>query len=116
VSDLRFSVEVMIWRFFAGLSGSASQFLQIVRSYRPVSVYCAVVPTRICLSSLSTNILQILRQRKVIFYLSLRRRNGNFVLTGVSCGWRPVSLLCSYATLFMLSIASFSAADQTCGE
>jgi hypothetical protein len=34
-----FSVEVVIWRFFAGLSGSASQFLQIVRSYRPVSVY-----------------------------------------------------------------------------
>jgi hypothetical protein len=29
---------VVIWRFFAGLSGSASQFLQIVRSYRPVSV------------------------------------------------------------------------------
>jgi hypothetical protein len=33
-----FSVEVVIWRFFAGLSGSASQFT-IVRSYRPVSVY-----------------------------------------------------------------------------
>jgi hypothetical protein len=40
--------------------------------------HCAVVPTRICLSSLSTNILQILRQRKVIFYLSLRRRKKNF--------------------------------------
>jgi hypothetical protein len=67
VSDLRF--------FCRG--GDLAIFCRIVWFGLAIFTNCAVVPTRICLS-LSTNILQILRQRKVIFYISLRRRKRNF--------------------------------------
>jgi hypothetical protein len=57
--------------------GDLAIFCRIVWFGLAIFTNCAVVPTRICLS-LSTNILQLLRQRKVIFYLSLRRRNSRF--------------------------------------